>query len=543
MKNLDKLLSLETITRKDLKAEGFSDYEIKKLVLEGVIEKTGRGIYASKSNKEKSSFEKLVISFNNHDSEAVAKIYDGLSDKDKYNGDIIKLLLVSLARIENILNSGYQLQSNVATLEKTVELEELDEVVDSYEDNISLEPLEESREDVKDVADLEISEEVESDFDIGVLLDNLFCEYRNAIEDRDYYKARDMLLEYNYYCREYDIDDDCFHNLFTLNNKIASLELDIEERDDISFFIREIGSNFVKGRFKKDGESVKKLLNEFGTLPSSNNIYYYHRYKADYLMNVSSYNGAIKEYERAIEINPYNKHDYYELALLHYISMKSKADCKKALKLMDDFIYYSRNTFTPNQLSLLANIYVFNFMGDRAIEILENVEQFDEEYKRKFFKQFSLSYMRKYDVLKRMQYSNRENEKDFAEPFFESDYLDIFTKYALIYSGNFDDVFNEEKKLHQQELEIAKSILDSDSITKFSDLDGYILKLDVNDENRANIMLDIAVYLTEKGFYDKASRYLKIIEKIKEKPDSVKENLIETQAKIKIRKIANKNRS
>ena len=376
-----------------------------------------------------------------------------------------------------------------------------------------------------------------------MLLDNLFCEYRNAIEDRDYYKARDMLLEYNYYCREYDIDDDCFHNLFTLNNKIASLELDIEERDDISFFIREIGSNFVKGRFKKDGESVKKLLNEFGTLPSSNNIYYYHRYKADYLMNISSYSGAIKEYERAIEINPYNKHDYYELALLHYISMKSKADCKKALKLMDDFIYYSRNTFTPNQLSLLANIYVFNFMGDRAIEILENVEQFDEEYKRKFFKQFSLSYMRKYDVLKRMQYSNRENEKDFAEPFFESDYLDIFTKYALIYSGNFDDVFNEEKKLHQQELEIAKSILDSDSITKFSDLDGYILKLDVNDENRANIMLDIAVYLTEKGFYDKASRYLKIIEKIKEKPDSVKENLIETQAKIKIRKIANKNRS
>ena len=376
-----------------------------------------------------------------------------------------------------------------------------------------------------------------------MLLDNLFCEYRNAIEDRDYYKARDMLLEYNYYCREYDIDDDCFHNLFTLNNKIASLELDIEERDDISFFIREIGSNFVKGRFKKDGESVKKLLNEFGTLPSSNNIYYYHRYKADYLMNISSYSGAIKEYERAIEINPYNKHDYYELALLHYISMKSKADCKKALKLMDDFIYYSRNTFTPNQLSLLANIYVFNFMGDRAIEILENVEQFDEEYKRKFFKQFSLSYMRKYDVLKRMQYSNRENEKDFAEPFFESDYLDIFTKYALIYSGNFDDVFNEEKKLHQQELEIAKSILDSDSITKFSDLDGYILKLDVNDENRANIMLDIAIYLTEKGFYDKASRYLKIIEKIEEKPVSVKENLIETQAKIKIRKIANKNRS
>lgn len=330
MKNLDKLLSLETITRKDLMAEGFNDYEIKKLVLEGVIEKTGRGIYASKSNKEKSSFEKLVISFNNHDSEAVAKIYDGLSDKDKYNGDIIKLLLVSLARIENILNSGYQLQSNVATLEKTVEL---DEVVDSHEDNISLEPLEESKEDVEEVADLEIPEEVESDFDIGVLLDNLFCEYKNAIEDRDYYKARNILFEYNYYCREYDIDDDCFHDLFILNNKIASLELDIDEKDTISFLIREIKRNFINGRLKNDGESVKRMLNEFGTLPSSNNIYYYHRYKADYLMNVSSYNGAIKEYEKAIEINPYNKHDYYKLALLHFINMKSKDDCKKGLKL------------------------------------------------------------------------------------------------------------------------------------------------------------------------------------------------------------------
>ena len=543
MKDLDKILKLKTITRKDLKDEGFSDYEIKKLVLEGVIEKIGRGIYESKNKKEKDSFEKLTISFNNHDSDAVARIYDGLSDKDKYNGDIIKLLLVSLARIENILNSGYQLQSNVATLEKTVELEELDEVVDSHEDNISLEPLEESKEDVSEVADLEIPEEVESDFDIGVLLDNLFCEYRNALEDRDYYKARDILFEYNYYCREYDIDDDCFHDLFALTNKIISLEFDIEENDTFSFFIREIRSNFVNGRFKKDGETVKKLLNEFGAIPSSNNIYYYHRYKADYLMNISSYSGAIKEYERAIEINPYNKHDYYKLALLHYISMKSKAGCKKTLKLMDDFIYYSRNTFTPNQLSLLANIYVFNFMGDRAIEILENVEGFDEEYKRKFFKQFSLSYMRKYDTLKRMQYSNRENEKDFANPFFENDYLDIFTKYALIYSGNFEDVFNEKEKHHQQELEIAKSILDSDSITKFSDLDGYILKLDLSDENKANIILDMAVYLTEKGFYDKASRYLKIIEKIEEKPVSVKENLIETQAKIKIRKIANKNRS
>ena len=259
------------------------------------------------------------------------------------------------------------------------------------------------------------------------------------------------------------------------------------------------------------------------------------------MANVSSYYDAIIEYEKALKINPYNKHDYYKLALLYYNNMKSKNNCEKALKLMNKFAYYSRNIFTPNQLSLFANIYIFNFMGDRAIEVLESVEQLDEDYKSNFFKQFSLLYINKYNALKSMQYSNIEVKRDFAESFFESDYLDIFTKYALIYSGNFDNVFNEKKPYHQ-ELEIAESIINSDSMTKLNNLDEYLLKFDLSNEDRSNIMLDMAIYLTEQGFYDKASRYLKIIEKIKEKPDSVKENLIETRAKIKIRKIANKNR-
>ena len=538
MKNLDKLLSLDIITEKDLKNEGFSDYEIRKLVLEGVIKKIGSGIYKNK----KDIFEKLVISFNNHDIDAVARIYDSMSDKYKYkyNGDIIKLLLVSLARIENILNNGYKLQNNDE--KKVVELEKTDEDVINVEDNSYLEPLEENSVVGEGKNDLEIVEEVESDFDIDLFLDNLYCEYRNALKYRDYYRARDILLEYNYYCKEYNVDDDCFHELFTLTNKINSLELDIEESKSVSLLIGKIKKHIVNDKFINNTEAVRNLLDKFRTLPSSNYIYFYHRYKSDYLANVSSYYDAIIEYEKALKINPYNKHDYYKLALLYYNNMKSKNNCEKALKLMNKFSYYSRNIFTPNQLSLFANIYIFNFMGDRAIEVLESVEQLDEDYKSNFFKQFSLLYINKYNALKSMQYSNIEVKRDFAESFFESDYLDIFTKYALIYSGNFDNVFNEKKPYHQ-ELEIAKSIINSDSMTKLNNLDEYLLKLDLSNEDKSNIMLDMAIYLTEQGFYDKASRYLKIIEKIKEKPDSVKENLIETRSKIKIRKIANKNRS
>ena len=121
MKNLDKLLRLEIITRKDLKEEGYSDYEIKKLVLDGVIEKTGRAMY--RSIKEKNTFDELVTSFNNHDSDKVSKIYDELSDKDKYNSEIIKLLLVSLSRIENILNNEYKLQRNDNMSKEVIELE------------------------------------------------------------------------------------------------------------------------------------------------------------------------------------------------------------------------------------------------------------------------------------------------------------------------------------------------------------------------------------------------------------------------------------
>ena len=439
MKNLDKLLSLDIITEKDLKNEGFSDYEIRKLVLEGVIKKIGSGIYKN----EKDIFEKLVISFNNHDIEAVARIYDSMSDKYKYkyNGDIIKLLLVSLARIENILNNGYKLQNNDE--KKVVELEKTDE------DNSYLEPLEENSVVGEGKNDLEIVEEVESDFDIDLFLDNLYCEYRNALKYRDYYRARDILLEYNYYCKEYNVDDDCFHELFTLTNKINSLELDIEESKSVSLLIGKIKKHIVNDKFINNTEAVRNLLDKFRTLPSSNYIYYYHRYKSDYLANVSSYYDAIIEYEKALKINPYNKHDYYKLALLYYNNMKSKNNCEKALKLMNKFAYYSRNIFTPNQLSLFANIYIFNFMGDRAIEVLESVEQLDEDYKSNFFKQFSLLYINKYNALKSMQYSNIEVKRDFAESFFESDYLDIFTKYAIIYSVNFDNVFNEKKPYHQ----------------------------------------------------------------------------------------------
>lgn len=540
MKNLDKLLRLEIITRKDLKEEGYSDYEIKKLVLDGVIEKTGRAMY--RSIKEKNTFDDLVDSFNNHDSDRVAKIYDELPDKDKYNGDIIKLLLVSLSRIENILNSGYKLQSNTGTLEKTVELEELNEVVDRNEDNISLESSKENRVEIKDVEVLERQEEGEKDFDIDLFLGNLYCEYKNALEACDYYKARDILLEYNYYCNEYDVDDDCFKELFKLTNKITLLELDDETRKSIIFVMNELKKELSYGKIKNDIETVEMLLNQFSRISSSNNNYFYHKYKALYFINTFKYNSAIKEYIKAVEINPYSKHDYYWLAWLYHVTTRTKEDSRKALKYMNTFSYYSRNIFSSNQLALLANIYIFNHMGEKVIEILENVEDYSEEYKTAFFEKFSSMYMIECNKLKQLQSSNVEVKRQFANSFLKDDYLDTFTKYAYIYSDEFNDIFDDKEKNYQQELEKAKIIIDSNSITKFKELEEYLLNIDLTLEDKANIMLDIAVYLGEIGFDKESSKYMKIVEKIKEKPNSVKDNYKETLIKIKIRKIANKNR-
>ena len=102
---------------------------------------------------------------------------------------------------------------------------------------------------------------------------------------------------------------------------------------------------------------------------------------------------------------------------------------------------------------------------------------------------------------------------------------------------------NEKIEFYEEKLMGVKDIISSSSPTRLSELDKYILDLNLNDEDRANMMLYTSVYLVERGFYDKASRYLKIIEKIEEKSDSVKDNYKKTRAKIKIRKIANKNRS
>ena len=97
---------------------------------------------------------------------------------------------------------------------------------------------------------------------------------------------------------------------------------------------------------------------------------------------------------------------------------------------------------------------------------------------------------------------------------------------------------NEKIEFYEEKLMGVKDIISSSSPTRLSELDKYILDLNLNDEDRANMMLYTSVYLVERGFYDKASRYLKIIEKIEEKSDSVKDNYKKTQAKIKIRKIS-----
>ena len=101
---------------------------------------------------------------------------------------------------------------------------------------------------------------------------------------------------------------------------------------------------------------------------------------------------------------------------------------------------------------------------------------------------------------------------------------------------------NEKIELYEKKLKDIKDIISSLSPTRLNELDKYILELNLNDEDRANIMLYASVCLVENSFYGKASRYLKIIEQIEEKPNSVKDNYKETLVKIKIRKIANKNR-
>ena len=519
MKNLEKLLCLESITRKDLKEEGFSDYEIRKLVLEGVIEKTGIGIYASKSDNEKNTFKKLVMSIKNYDLDEFTKIYDNLTDKGKYSDDIVKLLLTALSKSLNIPNKDYELQHN----------EQLDNT------NASEKIIEEDNDNIENDKEIESSID-KDDFDIDIFLNDLYDEYINAKEDKDYYKARDILLKYDYYCREYNIEFNCFNDLYKLTNNINKLNYDEETNDKITSLIHEIIECLKKKDASKNKEKIEILLNEFKTIPNYNNIYYYHRLKGDYFKLFNKFTEAKKEYKKAIEINPYNKQDYYFLARMYFYMVYSKSDCKNALKYIDKFIYYNDSTLTPNQLSHLVNIYIFNFKSYEAMEILDKIEDFDIDYKNEFYKNFVSLYKLKYEILKEVQFEN-----DHAKTFFDNDYLDYFNEYVLMHSGNIENIFAEDND-YQYQLKQAEMIIDSDSSTKLNDLDEYLLKLDANAEEKANIILYVSVYLTEKGFYDKASSYLKIIEKMKKKSASLKENLIETRGKIKIRKIANKNR-
>ena len=212
MKNLEKLLCLESITKKDLKEEGFSD-------------------------NEKNTIEKLVMSINNYDLDEFTKIYDNLPDKAKYSDDIVKLLLTTLSKSLNIPNKDYELQHN----------EQLDNT------KASEKIIEENNDNIENDKGIETSID-KDDFDIDIFLNDLYDEYIKAKEDKDYYKARDILLKYDYYCREYNIEFNCFNDLYKLTNNINKLNYDKKTNDKITSLIHEI----IKCLKKKDVSKNKE---------------------------------------------------------------------------------------------------------------------------------------------------------------------------------------------------------------------------------------------------------------------------------------------
>ena len=334
------------------------------------------------------------------DLDEFTKIYDNLPDKAKYSDDIVKLLLTTLSKSLNIPNKDYELQHN----------EQLDNT------KASEKIIEENNDNIENDKGIETSID-KDDFDIDIFLNDLYDEYIKAKEDKDYYKARDILLKYDYYCREYNIEFNCFNDLYKLTNNINKLNYDKKTNDKITSLIHEIIKCLKKKDVSKNKEKIEILLDEFKTIPNYNNNYYYHRLKGDYFKLLNKFNEVKKEYKKAIEINPYNKQDYYFLARIYFYMVYSKSDCKNALKYIDKFIYYNDSTLTPNQLSHLVNIYIFNFKSYEAMEILDKVEDFDIDYKNEFYKDFVSLYNFKYDILKEVQFKNAH-----AKTFFDNDY-------------------------------------------------------------------------------------------------------------------------
>lgn len=528
MKDINKLLKKENITRKDLIDEGFTDYEIKKFVDSGIIVKCDRALYKVLETDDL-IITKLVDAFTKHDSLEVASLYDKLKDKDSYNYDIIKLLLVSLSRIENVLTQGYVVNKDESVLNSSTFVENIEEVNDEDFSLVSSEITENNYENldvnIKSNEDDYWLSSIDNFETLDDYLDYLYEVYKN-FNRNDFFLAKEALLKYINLCEENNITGDYYYKLALLENKISRIDVP----KDIIYKHYQISIKIKKNIKEYDASNnllIERLFDDYRNLGFYENDFEYHYMLGNFYRLEKKYLKAKDEYLKAIDICKFSPNVYYCLAITTFALTRPFEKCNEALSYMQKFVFYEKSRYLSSKKnSFLAILSLFSDKISDVYKIFSDVEsRYNEEYISNFYNIFGINLNKRYNKL--------SNEKD---DFVKNREMLLFLEENF---GEFLDYnsdvrnFNFENPL-QCDIDVIKSIVESNDCDKLSKLDDAVLSIG-DDEVRNKLMLESAVILAENNYISKAKRYLKVVEQIPSKTEELKESFMDARSRVKIR--------
>lgn len=341
--------------------------------------------------------------------------------------------------------------------------------------------------------------------------------YEKYLKQGEYSNARASLIKYIEICEAFGFIGDYYYKLSDLNNLIFESRMDYTKL-----------SNYCS--LKEELLREKETGNRYSILKAATNFNYfahssYSNLEAGIsLLKVSDYKNAVNCLKHSLKHNPKSPLPYKYLSMC-YTQIK---DYNNALSTATEYIQLDKNTRKDGYVQLF-NIYLLMDKIDLAQELFnycigiidnpETLKWFVNSCKKKCIQKISRCVKSKNMQINRSRSLFELLNSITKEIDFKEEYLSME-----------QEILNDEFSLT-----IEKFLKpNSDKIVETKKIDEYISNLKVDDEKKNILLLKACLVLASNNYLEKSNEYLKNVEKIKNKSDFLKKELLDTKKNLKL---------
>ena len=362
--------------------------------------------------------------------------------------------------------------------------------------------------------------------------EELYQQYEQELNKGNEKEALKYLEEYCFACKREKQEYAPFGQVYKLKKKIQ------QNKDKrIRNLYKEI-VELLHGTINK--KELEPLFKELENLIDKEEDTMYHSLRGLMYQKLAYFPAAIKEYKKAVSINPYNAYDYYHIIQCYLFLAYNEKEAREALPYLEQYKFYRSNPEKESQKAFFTFFYTFIKQQEKAKEILLASKEKTEEEQAKYRQALHSITRLKYKILQKAYHNphlSLEKEADI-ERVLQNPIFDYYEGQRL--SKEYGDIFEQKEKPYQENLDTVESLLHSDQQDKLDQIETYVVELNMENQEKAFLILDVALLLAEQNYPNTAKKFLKAAQTLPEKTKEFKNQYQETKAKIKIKLIAKK---